>query len=186
MRRQILAVAFCAAFVTLGAMRTDSASVLPRNWMLTGNDAQNYSVSVEDKTLRLYSVQDGAGFGTAMQTISSQNYLGKNVQFSADVRSAGVAAWTVLWMRVDGEGGKVLAFDNMQQRPIKGSTEWKTYSVVLPVDASSKDIAFGVLLAGSGSVWIKNLTFGATDAPSTSTSPAAPSLPTEPNLDLGP
>ena len=38
--------------------------------------------------------------------------------------------YAALWMRVDG-GGKVIKFDNMEDRPVKGTTEWKRCSVVL-------------------------------------------------------
>jgi len=42
----------------------------------------------------------------------------------------------------------------MSDRPIKGTTEWRAYDVVLDVPPNSIDIAFGILLAGSGEVWL--------------------------------
>ena len=55
-------------------------------------------------------------------------------------------------MRVDGpDSGRHLAFDNMLDRPIKGTTDWTRYAVVLDVDKTAVAIAFGVLAGGEGS-----------------------------------
>jgi hypothetical protein len=121
-----------------------------------------------------------------MQMINSSHYAGKNVRFSAEVRSAGAERWAALWTRVDGADGKMLAFDNMQSRPIKGTTEWKHYDVVLPVDAAATAVAFGVLLDGKGSVWIRNLTFESVAGSFPTTARTAPALRLEPNLTLSP
>jgi hypothetical protein len=61
-------------------------------------------------------------------------------------------------MRVDKEA-KQLAFDNMQGRPIKGTTDWKKYDVVLDVPQEATGIFFGVLLSGSGTVWLSEAKF---------------------------
>jgi hypothetical protein len=192
MLRTVLIVA--ATLVLVGTLslvvtqRASSASGLPANWILAGDHPDNYTVDVQEKALHLASSTARGGFGTAMQTISSAHYVGKNVRFSAQVRSDSVADWAGLWMRIDGQDHQVLAFDNMAQWPIKGTTGWSTYSVVLPVADSAADIAFGILLAGSGNVWIRNLTFEPVSAgvKPTASMPAALSLPLEPNLDLTP
>ncbi len=41
-------------------------------------------------------------------------------------------------MRVD-KGPKMLAFDNMQDRPIKGASNWQRYAVVLEVPGRDGD-----------------------------------------------
>ena len=61
-----------------------------------------------------------------------------------------------MWMRIDGESNKLLGFDNMQDRAIKGNTDWNKYVIVLDVPVSSKTILFGVLLTGEGKVWFDN------------------------------
>jgi hypothetical protein len=58
-------------------------------------------------------------------------------------------------MRVD-KDAKQLAFDNMQGRPIKGTTDWAKYDVVLDVPQEATGVFFGVLLSGSGTVWLSN------------------------------
>ncbi|MES2107026.1 MAG: hypothetical protein V4634_23630 [Pseudomonadota bacterium] len=49
------------------------------------------------------------------------------------------------------------AFDNMNSRPIKGSSDWKRYDIVLDVAADSSNIAFGMLMVGSGQMWMDDL-----------------------------
>ena len=86
------------------------------------------------------------GFGTLMQDIRADHYLGKRVRLSAFVRTEGVQDWAGLWMRVDKDSRQV-GFDNMQDRPIKGTTTWKNYEVVLDVPQDATGIFFGVLLS---------------------------------------
>lgn len=64
-----------------------------------------------------------------------------------------------MWLRIDGPKGEPLGFDNMQQRPIKGTTEWKKYEIVLDVPEKAKELAFGLLLTGPGQIWMADLNF---------------------------
>ena len=41
----------------------------------------------------------------------------------------------------------------LQNRPIKGTTDWKKYEIVLDIPSDSKSINYGVLLSGDGKVW---------------------------------
>ncbi len=68
-------------------------------------------------------------------------------------------------MRIDGKGNppKTLGFDNMQNRSIKGTTDWKKYDVVLNVPAGSNSINIGVLMGGTGEIWTSNLKFEKVD-----------------------
>src|SRR5207247_8549953 len=62
------------------------------------------------------------GFGTLMQHITATQYLGKRVCFSALVRTEDAQDWAAPWMRVD-KGSHPVAFNNMQNRPIKGTSD---------------------------------------------------------------
>jgi len=66
------------------------------------------------------------------------------------------AQWAGLWMRVD-KGPNMVAFDNTQNRSIKGTRGWQKYAVVLDVPQDATGIFFGVLLTGSGGeIWIRD------------------------------
>ena len=71
-------------------------------------------------------------------------------------------------MRVD-QGKDMVAIDNMQDRPIKGTTGWQRYEVVLDVPQDSTGISFGILLDGAGEIWLSNTKFDVvgTDVPVT-------------------
>jgi len=108
-------------------------------------------------TLQCAMVEDG--FVGVMQNFSASDYLGKRVRFSALVKSQGVEGWAGLWMRIDEAGHPGVAFDNMQGRPIKGTSDWTPYSVVLDVSPNAAGVFFGVLMSGKGQVWITDLRF---------------------------
>jgi hypothetical protein len=57
-------------------------------------------------------------------------------------------------VRVDGKDKTGLAFDNMADRAIKGTADWKEFQVVLDVAADAEEIFFGFLLIGKGQAWV--------------------------------
>jgi hypothetical protein len=95
------------------------------------------------------------------QSIAADEYRGKRVRLSGWLKTvdAGEAG---LWMRIDGEQ-RPLAFDNMSDRAVGGTTDWKMYSVVLDVPSDAKNIFLGVLLNGKGQIWADDLTLEVVD-----------------------
>lgn len=136
-------------------------------WVLRGSNPADYRTGVDTRAvhqgkasayLQSATTTKSSGFGTMMQTIDAANYAGMRVRLRASVKSENVADWAGVWMRVDKEPTTV-AFDNMQDRPIKGTQPWKTYDVVLDVPLGATRIAFGILLSGSGKVWMNQVKF---------------------------
>jgi fructose-specific component phosphotransferase system IIB-like protein len=60
-------------------------------------------------------------------------------------------------MRVGGAGEKMLAFDNMRNRPITGTNEWAHHEIVLDVADNAETIVFGILLSQNGQVWMADV-----------------------------
>lgn len=136
------------------------------DWQLTGDEPQQYALSGDSQVkysgqasglLKYTSDGSPKGFGTMMQTFSAGQYLGKRVRLGAYIRSEGVEDWAGLWLRIDGEQSQELGFDNMENRPIKGTTAWKRYEVVLDVPTESANLNLGVLLTGKGQVWVDDV-----------------------------
>ena len=99
-----------------------------------------------------------AGFGALNQLVRADSYRGKRVRLSAYVRTRDVGMnGAGIWMRVDGNGG-MLALDNMLDRAIRGTADWRLVSVVLDVPVDAEGIAFGFLLASSGEAWADDFT----------------------------
>jgi len=168
-----------------------------KGWILAGSKPKSYTATLDPANARgshrtvLYkSVEEVKdGFGTMMQMIKADKYKGKRVRLSAYLKAEDVKGSAVLWMRVDGSNpGNVLAFDNMNDRAIKGTLDWKKYSVVLDVPAKDSNmVAFGFIIAGSGKLWVSEMAFETVDksVPVTAKGMETPAQPDEPvNLDF--
>jgi len=149
-----------------------------KSWFMAGSEPQDYELGIDTKVAYhgknsgylKAKVVEPKGFGTMMQMFKANDYLNKRMRFSAVVKSGGIESWAGLWMRIDGPTQRPLGFDNMQNRPIKGTTDWQKYEVVLDVSPESVNIAFGVLLEGKGQVWLSEMQFEEVgdDVPTTS------------------
>lgn len=166
MRKIILftVILLVAMVAKLNAQSTGSYKYV-LDWSYWEPTSPNYNMSFEknpksaaENIFSIKSVKSKIdGFGTLMKSVSSESYKGKTVKMSGYVKTENVKSWAGLWMRVDFYKAQVLAFDNMQNRGIKGTNDWKKYEVVLfvPIDATS--ISYGTLLDGIGQVWFKEI-----------------------------
>jgi hypothetical protein len=159
--------------VSLTVFATDG---LPKGWFKAGSHPQNYEMGTDTAVKHsgnasAYIKFIGAkaeGFGTLMQTFTADNYRGKRVRMSAWMKTENAAS-AQLWMRVDGLETRMLGFDNMNNRAVTGTTEWKRYEITLDVPGNAVDIAFGTLAAGKGQLWVDDFQFEVVgkDVPST-------------------
>jgi len=163
----------------------------PDGWFTAGSTPQQYTVNLDmtatyqgKASVRLTSAAAApTGFVTVMQSFLPDHYLGKRVRLSGFVKSTDVNGWAGLWMRIDA-GYLTAAFDNMHARPVSGTTDWTPFSVVLDVPASATGVNFGILLDGTGSVWLSGAKVEVVDASVPSTDQL--NTPNEPqNLDFG-
>ena len=155
----------------------------PKGWWKNGtNSAVAYVAGVDrgqthEGLLSAYvkSIQpssDGfGGFGGMMQMCSADNFLGKRLRFSAWMKTENANdGGAHLWFRVDGkEKNEMLQFDNMDNRPAKGTTEWQQYSIVLDVPANALALAYGFFVQGTGQAWVSGVKIEevGSDVPST-------------------
>ncbi|MCH9651237.1 MAG: hypothetical protein K0U98_23635 [Deltaproteobacteria bacterium] len=192
-RSWILARRTATVLVVACASLLEAAA--PDGWFLAGSHRRAYETGTEPRSegegtvAFLRSVEEvPRGFGTLMQTVSAQKYRGVRLRLSADLRSRDIETWAGMWMRVDGKTeGQSLAFDNMQDRPLRGTTEWKHYAVVLDIPQEAESIAFGFLISGNGQLWVDEVDLEEVDKSIPVTDRLAPSsLPEEPvNLEFG-
>ncbi len=84
-------------------------------------------------------------------------YLGKRIELSGDLRAGGLDGWAGMWVRVDTKAKKPVAFDNMQNRPIEGTTSYERHRVILDVPLNAERLYMGVMLHGPGAVFIRDL-----------------------------
>ena len=140
----------------------------PKGWFAAGSHPKDYEMSLDrngphggNACAYLKSVvPETSGFGTLMQMFKADEYRGKRVRMSGYVKAKDASDWAGLWMRVDGaRKDEMLAFDNMEDRAIKGTIDWKKYEIVLDVPENSEMVAFGLLLSGKGQAWMDDLQF---------------------------
>ncbi len=171
----------------IGKVRADH----PKSW---GGGGDGYELSRDDTEKHAGKASgcvrstgdDANGFGTLTQWFSAADYRGKRLRMTAYVKTDGVEGWSGLWMRIDGKEKTGLAFDNMNGRPVKGTTEWKKYDVVLDVPDDAEEIFFGYLVAGKGRGWVDDIAFEAVgkDVPTTGLEIQPMDRQGEPNKDV--
>jgi hypothetical protein len=165
---------------------------LPRAWRMTGGRAAEYEAGLlpgaandGDRIAQLRlrpAVAEPSGFGAFVQSIAALRYLGRRVSFSAMVKATEVTGWAGLWLRVDGPNG-VLVIDNMEDRALRGTTDWVQAAIVLDVSDQARVILFGALLSGAGAIDLTRLRF---EEASDTVPTTIPTLPDEPQaLDFG-
>lgn len=102
---------------------------------------------------------DSLTFAVCSRQIPAE-YTGKTITLKGYIKTEKVAengrSSAGLWLRLDGEDG-VVAFDNMNDRPITGTTDWAQYSIELPLETEAGKIVFGLLLVGKGKMWADDL-----------------------------
>jgi len=146
-------------------------------WFKAGSKPDSYEIGRAMKQYNskdvyyLKSTEKGIeGFGTIMTGVNPTGYFGKRVRMSGYLKTEDVGGYSSMWMRVDGpDANKMLAFDNMYDRPIKGTNDWQKYEIVLDVDSSARNIAYGVILSGTGNVWLSDIAFEVVSSDVTST-----------------
>jgi hypothetical protein len=145
---------------------------VPKGWYKAGSNPDQYEIGIDkgagmDGTNAATIRSEGTrvrGFGTLVQNLKPGDFVGKRLRMSGYIRTADVAGWSGFWLRIDGaKAGDPYVFDNMSNRKIKGTTDWKLCEIIVDVPKKATNIAYGALLSGGGQLWFDNLTFEIVD-----------------------
>ena len=160
-RRLLIASALLAASAT--AHTAAQTRDLPHGWFKAGRPADNYDTGTDAGTPRggkasvfvRARIPAPAGFGTMMQVQRAEGFRGKRVRLRGYIKAANVHDWAGFWLRVDpaNPAGTPLAFENMSDRPVRGSRDWAPYQIVFDVPENAALLNYGLLLSGAGTVW---------------------------------
>ena len=173
---RFVAVAACV-FGPVGA-RADvqqSARVgpMPAGWHAVGTETGEYAVGSDISRRDGGQGQGGgtiqsltaspASFAILQQSIQAEEFRGRRVRLSGFLRTGEIGeelptfgSSAGLWMRVDGPSGSESA-DYMMDRPIRQGSDWALYEVVLEVPQSAEGLTFGVVMKGTGQVWLDDV-----------------------------
>lgn len=149
-----------------GVLRTEV-----QHWQLSGSRPDAYEVRCDEvfsecavAVLRTrFGAAEPLGMASVTHGEAAARWRGMRVQLKAELKTGGVGGWAGLWMRIDGPDGQALSFDNMQDRPLRGTSAFGWHSVVLDVPPTAERLSFGVLLRGPGAVFIREIRFEAVD-----------------------
>lgn len=101
-------------------------------------------------------------FGVATWQLPA-TFRGKRLTLKGFMKTSQVQeGFASMWLRVDGREG-TLAFDNMENRPVHGTTDWMEYRLTLPLADEARVIYFGLILPAVGTAWLDDLTLTVDD-----------------------
>ncbi|MBP1611320.1 MAG: AraC/XylS family transcriptional regulator [Acidobacteria bacterium] len=158
-------VALTAIFLRLFIVGSTASAAVKGDWSILGSSEYEIGKDkdvyhIKSPSCYIRSMGWPEGYGMVVNQIKAKPFIGKRVRMSAYIKTERVTEWAGMTMRVDGKNpNDRLGFDNMHARPIRGTTEWQRYEIVLDVPQSAKTIIFGLLLAGPGKAWLDDYTF---------------------------
>ena len=140
----------------------DKNDVIPEGWFKSGTEPQDYIIGIdrnmsENGSSSAYIKSKElkpSGSCDLTQEIKADNYQGERVRLTGYAKTKFVSYWAGLFMLVEDASGRIISFDNMQNRPIVGSSDWIKYEIVLEIPKNSSKILFGFSLHGKGEIWI--------------------------------
>ena len=143
-----------------------SATGLAQGWVpLQHVTVDAYSFAIDEqvkhsgaKSLRIARVA-AEPFGSIVQSVSDATLRGRTVRFSAWLRTrdaatgsgAGGGALIVQALR----GGALAAYEHMRASPVKGTTDWRQYSITLAIPADADAVEVGAMLVGPGNAVVR-------------------------------
>jgi len=88
---------------------------------------------------------------TLRQTIKADDYRGKQLRFSGEVKVEQVEQQAGLYIRTNGRDERLRS-----QNVVQGTDEWMRYEATIPVAQDALFIRFGLVLHGKGQIWLAN------------------------------
>lgn len=160
-------VTACKAQVSTNSFNLDfeeypNKNELPTGWIKWGTSDYSIQVDTSIKYSGQYSVlvspsleSTGKSFGSIAYHLPA-NYNASSITLKGYMKTENVKdGFAGLLLRVDGVS-EPLAFDNMKNRNIQGTTDWTQYELNLPFSTEAKAIYVAGILVGKGKAWFDN------------------------------
>lgn len=131
-----------------------------RGWFNSGNT--DYEVGVDHGVIhsggasahiKSKATVSGGSYEVLSQFVRADSYRGKRLRLSGYIKTNQVEGWAGMWLNIADSGNQLLGLDNMQNRPITGTSDWQKYEIVLDIPEDGAVIGFGILLQGKGEIW---------------------------------
>ena len=132
-------------------------------WHLHGSAPDEYRATAEDACAVLSSaIPEPSGSAILTQTIFADDFRGAPVVFRAEFRTENVAGSAGLCLLIPEKGwgkGQDREPEGSEQQSVvtaAGSRDWSSGEVSALVTGNANIIQFGIVLTGSGRVWLRN------------------------------
>ncbi len=161
--------------------RLTASTDVPTCWIASSslrgsNDAAETFYAVErdsedvvsgETSVKLFSMDDRAPHGVLRQTVSAARFAGRQLEFSAFIKTSMVLSGVKLWLIAIDASGRMVAEEGTEW--MTGSMDWYRSSVTAYVPKSAASITFAVRLLGTGAVWVDGVRVVLSDAPENGT-----------------
>lgn len=147
--------------LNFGFEKVSDGKSLPDKWHIMSPNAKQYQVLIDkhdghscNSSIFIASVDtasspNSAGVGYSIPA----KYAGKEITVKAWMKTADMKGCLALMLAIYDADGNTVQFENLQKKKLKGSNDWKQYSVTLPLPAQAQLIHFGPILVGKGKLW---------------------------------
>ncbi len=158
----LVVITSCQTKTTLSKLNLDfeiAANGIPAGWDNFGS--ANYTIAIDSTIKRngkyaaSIEFKEGEANYRAWSFTIPDNYQGKKITLSGYLKTENVTdGYAGLWMRIDPS----IAFDNMENNGVKGTTDWTKFEITLDMNPEkTKQILIGGLLVGKGKMWVDDL-----------------------------
>jgi hypothetical protein len=96
-------------------------------------------------------VADPSVLATLRQTINADDYRGKQLRFSGEVKAEQVEQQAGLYIRTNKQGERL-----RPENAVQGTRDWMRYEATTAVAEDAAFIRFGLVLSGTGQIWLAN------------------------------
>ncbi|MDQ3927669.1 MAG: hypothetical protein M3328_00835, partial [Chloroflexota bacterium] len=69
-----------------------------------------------------------------------------------------VVLWSHAMVVRPAQDQRTLAIDNMGDRPVRGTTDWQKYELVLDIPGQASHLDVGAIITGNGTAWVDDFT----------------------------
>ncbi|MGB0840017.1 MAG: hypothetical protein ACPGXL_07755 [Chitinophagales bacterium] len=151
-------------------------SELPKGWYRTscksnhfkvGMDAQESKTGTTSAFIEAIPNEEGTYYSENLQQkIDASPYLGKRILLKGFIKTdlQGQNSYATMKIRTTNKkNNKVLTYDYMVYRRIRGNTEWQAYEIVLNVPKRAGNIIYGAGMRGKGKMWMDDFQISVVD-----------------------
>jgi hypothetical protein len=156
-RHSCVVVSLVLAIVCALALQAET----PAGWSIQGKDPEFYEAGTDPHVLykgvpSIYfkGSEPMPKVAGLTEQLPLAEYVGKRVRFSAVTKSKAVEGGAHLLLHVGREKGKLT---ESVAGPIRESSDWQKYEIVVDVLPDATSIEVGISLVGQGTVWLNDI-----------------------------